>query len=356
MYVMNFYYRSIISTFVSDNVNLKKMKKNAIHILSVFFLISCTVNQENSKNRENSMLNYRKSYSISGNNISIYSTAIPDTVDILLLSDTHLSIKDEREKPFEQYSERMSGAYKVTKHYRTGEETCPQQAFIETVNIAGEKNVDLLALTGDIFSYPSEAAVEWVDSILADSKLKYVYTTGNHDWHYEGMKGSSSELRSAWINERLLPLYKGNNPLFYFVDIKGVRVVMIDNSTYEISSDQLSFFRQQVKSGLPLILMMHIPLYAPDRPVSYGCAHPDWNMNNDNVFKIERREPWSEKGHTTETMQFREEVLNATNLLAVFSGHIHRQTLDVIDNLPLFVVKENASGNHYNIRVIPVSR
>ena len=331
------------------------MQKSVILILLFAVLVSCTTNQNNIANRDNTKLSYGKSFSLSGNNINIYSAAITDTIDIILFSDTHLSIKDDREKPYEQYSERMSGAYKVTKHFKTGEETCPRQAFVETVNIAMKKEVDLLALTGDIFSYPSESAIEWVDSVLDDSKLKYVYTAGNHDWHYEGMKGASAELRSTWINERLLPLYKGHNPLFYFVDVKGVRVVVIDNSTYEISSDQLAFFRQQVESGLPLILMMHIPLYAPDRPVSYGCAHPSWNNNSDNVYEIERREPWPENGHTATTMQFRKDVLSASNLLAVFSGHIHQQTLDVIDNLPLFVVKENASGNYFNIRIIPVS-
>lgn len=317
-------------------------------VLSFLILLGCTTSQRN----ENA--GCEKSFSVDDNHIRIYSAGITDTIHILLLSDTHLSLKDEREEPYEQYSNRMAGAYNVTKHYKTGKNTCPQEAFMKTVEIARSENIDLLTLTGDIFSYPSEAAVEWVDSVLYTSKLKYAYTTGNHDWHYEGMTGTSEELRQTWINNRLLPLYKGENPLFYAVDIKGVRVVMIDNSTYEISPDQLAFFQQQVKSGLPLLLMMHIPLYAPGRQVGYGCGHPDWNQKNDDVYELERRLPWPEKGHTPTTMQFREEVINTPNLLAVFSGHIHQQTLDVINGLPLFVVKENASGNYFDIKIIPM--
>jgi hypothetical protein len=315
--------------------------------LFLFVLTGCSCQNSTSSS-------YEKTVSYADNRIHIYSSEITDTIDIIQMSDTHLFMKDEREKSFEKYSKRMSEAYNVTKHYRTGENTCPQQCFVETVEMARAKNVDLLALTGDLFSYPSEAAIEWVDSILSGSGLRYAYTTGNHDWHYEGMEGSSADLRQTWINNRLLSLYQGQNPLYYAVDLKGLRVIMIDNSTYEISSEQLGFFKQQAKSGLPLLLMMHIPLYAPGRPVGYGCGHPDWNQRHDNGYKIERRMFWPEEGHTPVTMQFRDVVLNTPNLLAVFTGHIHRQTVDVIHDIPQFVVKENASGNFYHIRIIPL--
>lgn len=327
-----------------------KEQSNKCFIISVFliYLIGCKTNQSIKDT------GYRSSFSLDGNSINIYSASIVDTIDIILLSDTHLSMKDDREKPYEEYSKRMSGAYAITRHYQTGEETNPQQAFVETIEIGKKKNIDLLVLAGDIFSYPSERAVEWVDSVLIESKLKYVYTTGNHDWHYEGMQGTSQKLRQTWINNRLISLYQERNPLFFSITIKGVKLIAIDNSTYEISSEQLAFFQQEAASGLPLILVMHIPLYMPGRPVNYGCAHPDWKKENDKLYELERREPWREEGHTKTTMQFREEVLKTSNLLGVFAGHIHKQSLDVVDGLPLFVVKENASGNYYNIKIIPL--
>ena len=330
------------------------MKKRDWGYPTVIIIILITLTGCNTIGLSSDKTGNRHLFSIDGNAVHIYSADIKDTISIILLSDTHLSMKDEREKPYEQYSKRMSEAYTITRHYGTGERTTPGQAFIETINIAKEKNVDLLALTGDIFSYPSERAIEWVDSVLVDSQLKYVYTTGNHDWHYEGMEGSSRELRQTWINNRLLSLYQGKNSLFYSIEIKEIKIVVIDKSTYEISPEQLIFFRQEAASGLPLILVMHIPLYMPGRPVNYGCAHPDWNKDNDKLYELEKRVPWAEKGHTKTTMQFREEVLNTPNLLATFAGHIHEQSLDVINGLPLFVVKENASGNYYDIKIIPL--
>ena len=77
------------------------------------------------------------------------------------------------------------------------------------------------------------------------------------------MKGSLHELRETWINKRLLPLYKGRNPLMYSVEVKGINLVNIDNSYYEILPEQLEFYKTEVKKGKPTLLMMHIPLYAP---------------------------------------------------------------------------------------------
>lgn len=330
------------------------MINNKVYIITFFSLLTMLVG---CKAQQGTKVSSNKAFfSLDNNFITIYSPEVKDTVKIVLLSDTHLSMKDDREKPYEQYSNRMSGAYNITRHYKTGKETNPANALVETVKIAKDENADLLALIGDIISYPSERSIEWVDSILDSSKLRYIYTAGNHDWHYEGMEGSLQELRQTWINKRLYPLYQGQNPLFYSVDIKGIRVIIIDNSTYEISPDQLSFFHEQVKTGMPLILMMHIPLYMPERPVNYGCAHPDWNKKHDNLYELERRESWPKEGHTRVTKQFREDVLNDPNLLAVFSGHIHEQTLDVVNGRPFFVVKENASGNYFYIKIVPINK
>lgn len=330
------------------------MKKNKfylpiIHLLLLLYLFSCSTNSQNNISSFG-----KKSISVDGNQIRIYSESLSDTIEIVMISDTHLHMKDEREIPFVQYSKRMSEAYNVTKHYRNGDNSSPDKLFVETINMARSKDVDLLALAGDIFSYPSELAIEWVDSILNESNLNYAYTAGNHDWHYEGMEGSTDQLRETWINKRLLPLYDGENPFFYFVDVKGVRIILIDNSTYEITADQLTFFEQQADSRLPLLLIMHIPLYMPGRAISYGCGHPDWEKENDNSYELERRPHWPEKGHSPTTIQFRERVLNTPNLLAVFTGHIHQQTLDIIHDLPLFTVKENASGNYFYITIMPM--
>ncbi|QIF03163.1 metallophosphoesterase [Roseimicrobium sp. ORNL1] len=272
-----------------------------------------------------------------------------------MLSDTHLGLQDAREEPFAQYSKRMAGAYVKTRHAKSGGQTSPQESFIEGIAIAQKNKADLLALPGDLFSFPSEANVEWAAQKLQESGLTWLYTAGNHDWHYEGMEGTSQALRETWIQKRLLPLYQGSNPLISFRDINGLRIIAVDNSTYEILPDQLDEFRRLIRAGLPTLLFIHIPLYALGRPLGFGCGHPEWGAKSDKNFTIERRPKWREAGHTQTTMDFHREVLASSNLLAVFAGHTHSPSLDLLNGIPQVVSDDNASGGRLDIEVLPFS-
>ena len=211
----------------------------------------------------------------------------------------------------------------------------------------------MLALVGDIFSFPSEAAVDWVGEKLEASKLPFYYVAGNHDWHYEGMPGSLNELRETWIDKRLRPLYQGKHPLMAYYDVGEIRFLAIDNSHYQILPEQLAFLRAQVKTGRPLVLTLHIPLFAPGRPRGFGCGHPDWGADSDRNFELERRPRWPESGHTETTFDFRREVFTAPNVLGVFAGHTHRPSVDVMNGIPQIVTDDNASAAYLDVEFQP---
>ena len=295
--------------------------------------------------------NIRGTFSTDKNRISIYTNVPITKTRIFHITDTHLSLDDERGVPFQKYSKRMAGAYKINTHFQTGEEQTTKESFEQTLNLAREQKADFLALTGDTFSFPSEAAIDWVFQKLTDTGIPFAYVAGNHDWHYEGMPGSSEQLRETWANKRLHKLYQGNNALFANYDLNGIRFVCIDNSTYEILPEQLEFFKSQVKSDIPIILLMHIPLYMEGRSVGFGCAHPEWGAKSDNNFEIERREKWRASGHTKVTMDFYDEVFNANNLLTILTGHTHRPSLDIKNGIPQIVSGANAMGFFTDIRV-----
>jgi hypothetical protein len=149
-------------------------------------------------------------------------------------------------------------------------------------------------------------------------------------------------------------MYQGRAPQMDALELAGVKVVLIDNSTYEIQPEQLAFFRQQVASGLPMVLCVHIPLYAPGRPVGFGCGHPGWGAAADRNFAIERRPRWRVEGHTQVTLDFHREVFAAPNLLGVFAGHTHQASVDVQGGIPQVVTGANATGAHLVVEVLPV--
>jgi len=294
--------------------------------------------------------NIRGTFSQTDNKYSIYTKAKITPARIFHITDTHLSIDNERGIPYQEFSKRMAGAYKSNIHFQTGEEYSTRQSFEMTLELAKKEKVDFLALTGDIFSFPSEAAVEWALQKLKDTGIPFAYVAGNHDWHYEGMKGSSQELRATWTEKHLKPMYQGNHPLYATYNFRGVRYVCIDDSTYEILPEQLDFFKEQVKSNDPMVLLMHIPLYMPGRSMGFGCANPDWGEKSDRNFQIERREKWRKNGHTKITMDFYKEVFKAPNLLSVLAGHTHHQSLDIKNGIPQIVSAHNATGYYADIR------
>lgn len=291
-------------------------------------------------------------FSLTGHKAQWCHPQIQRPTNVFFVSDTHLWNSDEREQPFSKYSGRMANAYHETRHFQTGDKTSPQEAFSATLKQAKAKGADLLILGGDIFSYPSEAAIEWALAQLADTAIPFVYTAGNHDWHYEGMPGSLAGLRHTWTDERLRPLYQHGDPLMSTTDINGIRFLVLDNSTNEILPEQLAFFRQSVHTDMPVVLAMHIPLYVPGRSLGFGCGHPDWNAANDRNFEIERRERWPIQGHTATTMDFHREVFSASNIIGIIAGHIHTPSIDVWNGIPQLVAPYNAAGGHLQLAFV----
>jgi len=297
----------------------------------------------------------RGSFSIDGTSLRFRHPKIKSRQSFLMLADTHLFRDDARGKKYAEFSGRMAKAYNRTKHFETGSDTDPETCFMASLaRMTGQKQT-LLALVGDILSFPSEAGVEWVMGQLAQAGIPHVYTAGNHDWHYEGMAGSSADLRRTWVAERLKPLYAGADPLFHLQPMGDIDLLIIDNSTYEIHPEQLAFFRERERRGRPMLLLLHIPLYVPGRSLGFGCGHPDWSAKNDRSWQLERREPWRSDGHTHTTMDFHRAVFRSEHLIGILAGHIHKPSVDVVNGIPQIVCEANAHGGYLDIELLPVT-
>lgn len=55
--------------------------------------------------------------------------------------------------------------------------------------LAKEQKVDRIVLTCDIINNPSKSSVDFVHKSIQNTGIPSIYIAGNHDWHYEGMKG-----------------------------------------------------------------------------------------------------------------------------------------------------------------------
>lgn len=266
---------------------------------------------------ETSQQTDKTAFALDGNKLRLQGLGLKKAVRLLVLADSHLTIDDERGEPYKDYSKRMAQYF---------HQSIPN--LEKAASVVKDKNFDLILMLGDMVSFPTAKGVETILEKIKPLNTPFAYIAGNHDWHYEGEPGTEMELRRKWTEKTLKPLYQGRNPLCYNIIVNGINIVMMDTSVYEILPEQLDFWREQVKAGLPILLGCHIPLWVPGRSVGWGVAHPDWNASHDQHWEIEGRPRWPEASHTDVTKAFHKEVFAAPNLLGVIAGHVHRQCYD----------------------------
>lgn len=289
------------------------------------------------------------------NQWTISHTLLKEKLRFFVLSDAHLTLDDARGEPFRAYSERMSTPYRTMRHWRTGEELVSPAGFEKALACAVEAKADFLAITGDLVSFPSEAGVEYALGKLNACGIPWMYIAGNHDWHYEGWPGTLREQRDEWAAKRLRPLYQGANPLFAMRKVKGVRMVFLDDSDWEVLPEQSAFFQEQAASGDPIALFLHIPLYIPGYPLRNApVAHPEWKGENDWIWEIEKRPRWPKEGASPSTLAFREAVFSAPNVVGVFAGHIHEPMAATANGIPQLVAETASAGAFLDVQFRPL--
>ena len=242
---------------------------------------------------------------------------IKEDVRLFVIGDTHIGDDDERGAPYSHFSKRMAASYSAFD--RRGN-------LAKAARIAAAKKADFIALVGDIVSYPSHSGTEYIRRTMDSCGVPWGYVAGNHDWHYEGEAGSQVDLRAKWTEKRLKPLYQGENPLMYAKSVKGMRLLFVDDSIYQILPEQLDFLKHELARGEPTALMMHVPVFTPGRGISLGA--PNWGWDTDRDWEIERRERWPKEGCGETTKEFCRLALSAPNMLGVFAGHHHVFEMD----------------------------
>eukprot|EP00439_Symbiodinium_sp_Y106_P024434 s3948_g2.t7 len=198
-------------------------------------------------------------------------TSATVSLHFLQISDSHITLSPLSGQEA-AYGKRMHDAFYGSSPClwnRSTVQTAPM--FRELVDVAASAAVDAVLLSGDIVSFPQASAVDTVGGLLNETmrykcgpqqgrRIPYVFTSGNHDWFLEGLPGSQPELQRTWRSSALRPLYVssatwGDYPQFDYssMEVEGVLLVVIDNSRYQVSHEQLAFFREQMLRWLPTV-------------------------------------------------------------------------------------------------------
>jgi DNA repair exonuclease SbcCD nuclease subunit len=239
---------------------------------------------------------------------------------VLQITDLHLNLYDERDQ---EHVDKLEGRHRTFLENNFLDQL--RQILAEIPEMAP----DLIVLTGDIFHFPSQKNVETLKTEMDSTGVPWLYMPGNHDYYWPYMAKSAhpadaEELRLKYL-DLLRPLTDGADPLMQSEVVNGIRFVCIDNSTYVVSAEQHRFFQEQVKSGEPVVLLVHIPLYAPAlREAAVEVWKPHSLLMGDTHWTAEERKGWGAPlEDTPETLAFVESVKSTPNLIAVLSGHVH---------------------------------
>lgn len=166
---------------------------------------------------------------------------------ILHMSDTHLTYGDERDG--ERKVKLAKGREKLF--------TQAEDVLVLAADMAKEHDAVIMH-TGDLIDFVSIANLERVEKFLDQTDC--FVAAGNHEFSlYVGEAWEDAEYR----NKSLATVQKSfkNDIRMSSRVINGVNFVALDDGYYLFEKEQLDFLKGEVEKGLPIVLLIHNPIY-----------------------------------------------------------------------------------------------
>ncbi len=174
-----------------------------------------------------------------------------------------------------------------------------------------ERNVDALLMAGDIADYYSESNLRYLTEKLSDCGAEPIYVYGNHE--------GASYVKNLGDPRQFYPDYRGlmgDTPDFHVRDFGAFLVAAVDNSDHHIRKEQLEKLQEVFDRGLPVLLLMHIPLSTEE---ILPPMEQKWGKNPAYFMLGTDAEPET-------TREFCRMVMAEDSpVAAVFAGHVHFQ-------------------------------
>ncbi len=231
--------------------------------------------------------------------VSVKIPNLTKSYTFLHISDAHVAYA----APDDPEDVRAHAAHQ-TKAWMHGD-IPPVTVFENVLAGAKEEAVDALLMAGDCIDYISESNARYMRDHLPACGVEVLYAFGNH----EG--GSYTEViddpKASY--PELAPVMMGT-PDFWVRDYGEFLVIGVDDSDQNVRPAQVEKMKEQIARGLPILLLMHIPMKTP-------AIEPSVMKKWGTTFMIGTDED------PDSTKEFCELVKSAPNVAAVFAGHIH---------------------------------
>jgi len=291
-------------------------------------------------------MNIRHEATGRGDRARIHIAGLARDLRILHLTDSHITESDERDPAAIPYAKRRgeNGFYGATPDNET-----TLGVFSRSLAGAREMNVDAVVMTGDIVDFAAWAGIEHVAREMKALGVPALYAPGNHDWHLPHLEWSEATREECY--PRLHGL-TGGTPACQSMELGDVRLIALDNSTYQISPEQLTFLRREIATGQPCLLFMHIPIWIGSlvQDVMKKWQAPIM-MATPHGWTAETRERWKVAGNDPSTLEAYELLTRGESktLAGIVCGHVHFEHADAYREGRFQYVSEAGFSGGYRI-------
>ncbi len=231
--------------------------------------------------------------------------------EVIHLSDTHLTFADMRDG--KRKVDLAEGRMKVfPKAAETLAAACA---------LSAQKGVPIIH-TGDLMDFVSLANIEKVKE-FTDANDCFL-AAGNHEFSL--YVGEAKE-DAAYRNQSLAAVQSAfkNDIRMSSRTIGGVNFVVLDNGYYLFEKEQLEFLKNEVDKGLPVVLLLHTPLFdkklydvmMADSECAYLAGVPEDLMHTYTPHRYEQQKA----DEITDTVI--DYIAGEAGIKAVVAGHLH---------------------------------
>ncbi len=234
------------------------------------------------------------------------------------LGDNHLSYIDDRD----------SGDARLMDTAANRADYCPYARRVLDDASRKAKELDAFFVhTGDLIDFVSERNLELARDFTSNNDV--FACAGNHEYHVYIWDDGENVPRREQVAEKVQSAF--TNDIRFSVRIEhGVKFIAVDNSFHTIEQWQLDRFKEELRDGLPVILALHVPVYAPDifafQMNKLDYPHPAWLMAVPETLMEEYNyEPeWIEEQKANDaTKEFYDLIVGTPSIKAILVGHDH---------------------------------
>ncbi len=257
-------------------------------------------------------------YRIKANNISkkiIYHFSDCHLTEWDSLSDT-AEIEKAKAQTDEWENIRKYFATSHNEPFELLSDISARKHFENLVNAS--KNGDAVILAGDTFDYPNRANIRLIESKLSELECPYMLLCGNHDKPKDYPENS---------------LFDSVKEPYQIMDLGDLIIFGMDDSSRNITRNQLQKLKELLEGEKPIIIAMHIPILTEGNKEKLEKCGEYFYINYPQCPK--------------ENIEFIELIKeNSNKIICVFAGHLHfADNTEIVPGLIQYVSSQGIMGN-----------